>query len=737
MVSGYDRIRIILPVWLSLFISGWAVAADSPALAELPEDFPRFEVPGAEHEMRLLENLFYRHMHNPAGPLATLWDEWMSRSTIWPAVEGDPAMRPNMRQAWRTALAGRYIDSEGYVATHQHPSIAHQHGWPFPFWMQGGLAAGAWGWHFSPPPLNPIWHGVAAQTQEGWQLFNGHDVGIKDGYWTLELTEPLTAVQTPPTAIRVQQAPFMQLRWRARDIGRLQPYVEWTTETQSEFSPERRFYFDPPAGNDLVYTMIPLYRHPQWQGKITALRIQFNNPEPAGTVEIKAFFTQYDTRHIINNQNFVLGCANYFDWTRDFAFLRDQVQRMRLALRWLMVDCRGLEEKVIVAPFVGHDGLPGIIRDEQGKRLNPGHAIGHNYWDILPCGKKDLLATAYYVDALRKMADLEQCLLDNPGWNIPAGPMAFEPEKLRAHADEVVETARKVFWNPGTERFVLGIDVNGDFHDYGAAFANIEAVAYGIADRRQAEKVYAWLDGKRIVPGDTSQGEDIYHWRFAPRATTKRNLSWYNWGWSSPESLEFGDQVQDGGAVLGFSYYDMMARLELFGPDNAQQRLGGILDWYDEVLQAGGYREYYKQPGRGSLQGGGTAGGLGMDCEFFESVLIPQVMLYGFMGFEPTPDGFAIDPRLPSDWPSLAIDRIGLHNLVLSIKATPDGIEIGRQGLPRHPYTVTIPAGQWTAQLLDDTGAELRSWSIDSPQRPAQVIFDWAEETKIRFVRRK
>jgi hypothetical protein len=40
-------------------------------------------------------------------------------------------------------------------------------------------------------------------------------------------------------------------------------------------------------------------------------------------------------------------------------------------------------------------------------------------------------------------------------------------------------------------------------------------------------------------------------------------------------------------------------------------------------------------------------GGLGLDQEFFESVLVPQVMLYGFMGLEPNADGFEVSPRLP------------------------------------------------------------------------------------------
>ena len=104
------------------------------------------------------------------------------------------------------------------------------------------------------------------------------------------------------------------------------------------------------------------------------------------------------------------------------------------------------------------------------------------------------------------------------------------------------------------------------------------------------------LTGQRVVEGDTATGQDIYHWRFAPRSTTRRNLDYYFWGWSNPESVPWGYQVQDGGAVLGFSYHDLMARLKTAGPDDAWQRLRSILAWFDEVQSAGGYREYYKDP---------------------------------------------------------------------------------------------------------------------------------------------
>ncbi len=77
-------------------------------------------------------------------------------------------------------------------------------------------------------------------------------------------------------------------------------------------------------------------------------------------------------------------------------------------------------------------------------------------------------------------------------------------------------------------------------------------------------------------------------------------------------------------AVLGFSYHDLMARIKTKGADDAWMRLQAILNWFVEVEAEGGYRAYYEKPGRGLLQGGGPPGGLGMDQEFLESVLVPK-----------------------------------------------------------------------------------------------------------------
>jgi len=663
----------------------------------IPETFPNFIVPGREAEMASLRRLMWLH-YVPAGPLATLWDEWISGPSLWPALRDERRMH-TIRDRWRTALAGRIMDPEGYVATHQHASIAHQLGWPFPFWAQGGPKT--WGWHFSLEGVPGGWHGTEEKTQEGWTLDNAADEGIHDGAWNLSLTGPGASAATPAFVVDVLQSPFLQLRWKANGLGNAQPYIEWTTNEAPAFGPERRMYFPPVESDAFVYTMIPVFKHPEWRGEITRLRIQFGNRDGGSAIGIQALFTQYDTRHNINNANFVRGCANYFLWTRDVNFLREQIDRMRTAVRYVMTEYRTVEEHVVVTSYVGHCGRSGVRWDDQGnKATHPGVGIGNNYWDLLPMGHKDAYATLHFYDALGSMAAIERAVAAHPEWDVPAGVLTLDPQALDQHAADLKRKGNQVFWNDATGRFVCGIDVDGHGHDYGFTFLNLEAVYYDFATPEHAESIMRWVCGERTVAGDTSQGEDIYHWRFGPRATTKRNIDYYGWFWSRPETIPWGGQVQDGGAVLGFSYHDLMARLKTRGADNAAQRLAEVLEWFDDVTDAGGYRAYYDGTREGTLQGEGTAGGLGLDKEFFESLLVPQVVLDGFLGFEPTAEGFRVNPQLPSAWPELAVTRIHLHRAVLTLRAMDRAIEVTFEEAPpadAPPLTVELPRGPWRA----------------------------------------
>src|ERR1051325_10747870 len=113
-----QRRLFLIVTLLQLFIGTSMAAGDSV----VPEDFPRFVVPGHEKEMKSLRGLFWLH-YQPAGPLIPLWDEWMPMSTLWPA-RGNGRELQGMRVRWAAALAGRGMSTEGYVFTHQHDGLA-------------------------------------------------------------------------------------------------------------------------------------------------------------------------------------------------------------------------------------------------------------------------------------------------------------------------------------------------------------------------------------------------------------------------------------------------------------------------------------------------------------------------------------------------------------------------------------------------------------------------------------
>lgn len=629
-------------------------------------ELPQFVVPGHEAEMQSLNELHALH-HGAAFTACTLWDTWLPHATLWTGTQP--------REKYREVFSKRRMDEEGYVSMQQHRGMAHSEGWPFPAWQQ---STGS-GFHFS--ILDEVWaiqiFALKALTStEGWEISGAEVAGIDPvAGLRLKATSEVVSLTTPAFRCGTIAAPFARLEWAARGLpAESKPRIEWLREGEKEWKAERHASFPPLRDADgLQFANVPLYKQPGYAGIVTRYRMTWDHA--AGShIDLKSIITAIDTRHPITNALFVHGCGDYFDWTRDVAFLRENIGRMRKALRFALDEFSVRQVKHVQVPWVGHDGRSGLSAGPDGKLSpRPGLGVGNNYWDLIPFGGHDAVATIYLFDTLRHFSELEREIAAHPEWAIPRDNEPFDASNLAKLADEVRTDFQKRFWNVERGRFIGWIDLEGRSYDFGFTFVNLDAIHYGLATPEQARSIFDWLDGKREIADDTSRGADIYHWRFAPRATTRRNFDTYVWPWSAPEKIPWGDQVQDGGAVLGFSYFDLMARLKTNGPDDAWKRLREILAWFREVQSEGGYRAYYAKPGRGTLQGGGPPGGLGMDQEFMESVLVPQVMLYGFLGLTPDSTGFSITPRLPNGWPSLTVTRLRLHDHEVEITAEASG----------------------------------------------------------------
>ena len=647
------------------------MAAGLPSPPASLAELPRFSVPGFEDDMRSLNDLHALH-HDAAFSTCTLWDGWLPMSTIWASSE--------KQSKYRAALLERRIDADGYVSMQQHRGLAHSDGWPFPAWQQSGGA----GFHFSTAReqwaikqfrLKPL------ASTEGWEISGAEVQGI-DPVQGLKLkaSADVVTIATPSFRCGVIVAPFARLEWAVKNApADVKGSLEWQLEGETQWPAGREVPM--PVPSTMRYTNVPLHQHAEYSGVLVRYRIRLERAAGA-EIDLTSIITAIDTRHPVTNALYLRGCCDYFAWTQDLEFLRRNIGRMRKAVNFALEEFSVREQKHVFVCWVGHDGRSGIAIGPGGRKTKRfGHGVGNNYWDLLPFGGHDALATIYLYDALRAVATLETAITNHPEWRVPSNAPEPDAIVLDALADDIRRDFGKRFWNESTGRFVGWIDVDGRAYDYGFTFVNLEAIASGLASTDQSTSIFAWLDGRRSVPGDTSVGTDIYHWRFAPRATTRRNVKTYMWAWFNPEKIPWGGQVQDGGAVLGFSYHDIMARLKVNGPDDAWKRLREIAQWFREVEAEGGYRRYYAEPGRGTLQGGGTAGGLGLDREFMESVLVPQVILQGFLGFQASPEGFHVEPHLPPDWPSLTVTGIRFQDRILDVTAYPDGrVDVNDRG---------------------------------------------------------
>ena len=405
-----------------------------------------------------------------------------------------------------------------------------------------------------------------------------------------------------------------------------------------------------------------------------------------------------DTRHFDTNARFILGVWRHYLWTGDVGFLRGQADRLRKAMDYQLEVLKG-KDGLIVTP----DFKTGRHED-----------LSDNYWDILPFGHLDAYANAVFYGSLLAMAEMEEALA-------PVAPSPLEGEGRGEGVSEIrnagfyrdlATTAHRrydeVFWLPEKGRYAGCVDIDGVKHDYGFTFVNLEALFYGLGDAEKARRIYKWMETE---PTSTGKADTYSKWIFAPRASTIHNPpravvnseqstvnspapqhptpntqhparstipSWWTYWWPG---TPYGDQCQDGGAILYVSFFDLMDRLRYRGAENAWQRFMEIVGRYRMPDRLCGGSPLY----RGEVSQQENAGAVGVDYPFPESGLVPLYFLYGVIGVEAVPDGLRISPHLPK---ALAYAEVkGLHwrGMNLSIRVTRSFAEIkgtDRNGKP-------------------------------------------------------
>lgn len=609
--------------------------------------------------------------------------------------------------------------------------------WPFPNYTHS--RGESEGWEFD------------GTTKEGWTIAASiPDSDPSGGSWTLTLPNPDPYLFSPPLSVDSNQAPFVQVHMRCLDNGVdcetdafLQVY--WTTDSNPTFHETRSMIIEPlvgseiPASQDYVTYIVPVFEHPDWDGTITQLRFDpVHNGQTGRSVDIDRIVLAYDARYSTWNAIFILALAEYYFSTGDSTVFTSNstpegtlFDRARIAMNFIQAEMGGQANDFVNLDWVGHDGLPGKV----GGSINVGHGIPGNISDVWPIGKEDTYATVYYLAALEAIADLETEADNNPAWGVPANPFGETPSSLLAQADDVRNSLATVFWDSTAGRLIACRDVNGVAHDIGHVGLNLEAIFFEALDSQDSSSVVHWISGTRLVPSDTSQGDDIYHWEFGPRTNTVEITDWYIWTmymWfgidlDQGSGARWGEQVQNGGGWFWHSFYDLVARQRVLGANNSWDRFSEILDWFQLTQDAGGFRAYYASHD-GNLQGCGTGGNIGLDCEFIENTLVPLAFLHGPLGYRVDIDGLHLGPILPTALSHAGVNRLHFrqHFYDISAESASGTIEICTHpetsipGFENSPHALPLVFSNLTSdtdfaiQVFDVATGETQTTSANS-----------------------
>ncbi len=432
-----------------------------------------------------------------------------------------------------------------------------------------------------------------------------------------------------------------------------------------------------------------MYLNENWNEKtITALGLEFK-PTEGKTLKISGgkvnyIRPEYDARQYQFTTAYIESFYNYVMYTRDLTALTQTMPKARKALLFLTHCLQGENGLLDISFFHGHNGI-GVTIDENGDvtNLNTGNGLGSSYWDILAEPEINLNANVAFYRCLGYMAALEKaCETNNVtvetvtiknrvigeedvSYSYNSASLASLMATVKENVSKDVKPVKQAngyykneggFWNPTTGRFALGIrEDTGAIADHGYVYFNEEAICAGLGTDEQRLSIMKWINGDRIVESDLSKGDDIYFYEFAPRFSTCDTSGQFGWsivkGYimteTSPAKLYgtvFSRQVQSGGAVLCWSYYDILARAQVLGADNAYERLKEIQSWYEKVKAAEGtgynfFDKYYATLSKGdmiySIQGsssGKGAGALGLDSEFLENVLFSRSLADAIFG---------------------------------------------------------------------------------------------------------
>lgn len=696
------------------------------------------------------------------GQTSTAWKEWEAMSTMW---MNTGAIGYSPKENLKNFLTSIYQDDFGYIwidngtnetdwgQSWQFPSASHSSGKNHTYFNSKSAAAMTKSWK--------------AYTDKG----TGFGLVAGDGSATDYIYVPGSDITSATFETIVTKsdsvgeaneligdmavpycAPFLEINLSVIDedsLGHTEQVEEinvyWQVNNSGKYDNDHKVSYSEFSStySEVMSTstriVFPMYAHPNWGTSetdvITGMKIEilFKNGINA-QVKLDRVALAFDGRQVNNNSIFVAAAAYYYKFSQDNEWLSQNISKIRKAMQFLFTYCTKEGEPLMTTEnFVGHDGSSNYDRIAQGKwSAGVGHGIGDGYWDCISNPNVNSYTNIYYFKALKSMAYLEQIAADT-GINDSTEVKALKPDvtgyetytetaqSLEQKINEFIPRFREYFWNETTGRFCLGYLDDNDAGlvagaldktvDFGYTKYNQDAIDLGLATEEQAESIISWINGERVVEGDTSTGTDIYKYKFAPRYSTKVNnyQYWFNYNGTSSGSYAWDKQIINGGTALQNAYYDLSAELSVNGTDSAFTKLKRIQSWYEEVKEAGGtgtsfYRDYYVMEGI-QPQGGNKSGVVGVDYEFIEATLLYASVPILFFGLDSTAvNTLSITPSLPENLTYWKMENLSYGDIVYDLSIGSDFVQINSVSAANNyklQVTLPKPEGNFTVRQHD------------------------------------
>lgn len=330
------------------------------------------------------------------------------------------------------------------------------------------------------------------------------------------------------------------------------------------------------------------------------------------------------------------------------------------------------------------DGKSGVlvINDPRNNALaGANSSVASNYWDAMTAfGYISSYENIFFYASVNAYAEILEYYGEDSTY-------------YRNLAETIKTKFNETFWNRTKKRYITSINANGVKLDFGVTYVNFMAVALGLADELKTEAIYSWLDGERIIEGDTSTGADIYgNFKYAARgntidvsSVTDENGAWY-W-WYNAETMSpasglgaYGNQMQNGGTIFYISYYDLMGRYG-YDAESAFDRFSVIMEEFHKDSLRRNSRTFYGEYVEGILG------------EFPESGLVPYTFVSGLCGINVTTKGLEINANLPEEIDYAGVSEYHYGNRVYSIRVDKSLTEPVVEQYENGTFYVKVPAG--------------------------------------------